>query len=81
MSPKPAEASGPRDKDDGDRDRAMPYRHCLRPGLSICSAPARSARDKTHLFELEDHLVRAVVHVHILGLDAQFRVIRHVVGV
>ncbi len=37
--------------------------------------------DQSHGFKLQDHLMRAVVDLDILGLDAQFRVFRYIIRV
>ena len=56
-----------------------------RPGG--CSGPfywvmVRSMRgDQAEAFQLQDHLMGAVVHIDILGLDAQLGVGGHVIGI
>ena len=50
-----------------------------RPFVIMC--PASVSGNQPHAFQLEQNLMGAVVHVHVFGFDAQFRVDRDVIGV
>lgn len=53
----------------------------MKAGLSLFDLVKGSPLDQPHAFQLEQYLMRAVVDVDILCLDAQFGVGGDVIGV